>query len=379
MLKYILTDLRKEPPQHTHVWKQYMDFHKIQVGYIKGRYLGATQGYESNAVQLLRSLLGFIELKQMTELKNDFTIYTSYLQYINRDLAHHFDTALLGKIKENCFVKRTGYSTDEYLISVNSISLFNTYPFGRDWNHWSKVKAVTIIDHDSPELNMMLFNHQLTFSTYQPNYMVIAIDPIILTLQYYHYVQECKDEEKGQREFLHKYVLVHMFEDLMNIWILKQLTHIVSADDESEIVLNKAHFSNQYGKPGQRYLEACKTIFKEVEKLRNGTLRPNKLICSPYLFNDQSLLDRANLLTENLFIASNRQYLFLEFMRDLKTFDIITDIYLNCPDINTVKSFKIKLKYMYDRLIRTRIWNNIGDSIIRDTLETEIRMRYNKF
>ena len=374
MLDYIQPHIKKSNPRIINKWIEYVESLTTQLNYIKGRYLNG-EGYESKGVQLLRGILSFVEIHYLDKYNNDFERYIKYLRFIQNDLVNIFDPVSIGKIKTNCFIAKTHYDVDEYIIPVKAVNVFDKYPFDKKWiNNWERVKTVRLIDHDSDEYTLFMNNDQVRFKKTPPTLAMITIDPAMLGLQYYNYIKYCPDKIKGQREFIHHYVLDSFFEDLLNIWLIKQINNVTMMDDRDIVSLNRNDIivDNMYGFVGSRYEEAMTALYNEFRNVRSGATRPEMIINSRLLM-DNSILDRANVFINTLDIDNQRQYLFLEYLRDKKLVDLITNIFLLNPEYSECKNLINKLSYQYNRLNNMRVWNNINDPIARMLIESSIK------
>ena len=251
-------------------WNQYVSTLKVYKEKVKKEFLYGP-GYRSRIVNLLAYILNIVDLEYVNK-KDDITAYIDYFQYIQDSLASIFDMSKTGYAYRNMFISKTVYSPNEYLIATEDVTHLNLLPWGKNWDEWKKIRCVHLWHCDSSEYTLNLFLDKIQFKWYQPKYAIFCIDPIILSMRYMKYCQDpTPEEDKGIFKFLHSYVMVELFEDLLDVWLFNQIVNIANCNNRDEVIFLKSTIpnnSNQYGYSGMRYEEASLEMFSILEDIK---------------------------------------------------------------------------------------------------------------
>lgn len=358
-------------------WNQYVSTLKFYRDKTKREYL-RSPGYRSRIMTTLAYMLTIVDWDYINK-KDDLDAYIDYFQHMYESYAHIFDLSRTGYAYRNLFVKRTIYSPNEYLVAPEDTHHLRLLPWGLSWDSWKEVRCVYMWHHDSSEYTLNLLLDKLQFKWFQPTYCICCIDPIILALKYMKYMQDdTPEEDKGMHKFLHTQVMVELFQDQLDIWLLKQITDISKCNTEDDVLILKNNLPSnnyQYGHTGQRYEEAAIEMFNVLEDVKNRKVRPMEFLQSE-LLSDGTILDRWNLLHTYLNIAHLTQMDGMRFMMELPGVELLLEFYARNQEVSNYQNMQRELAIQLRRYVNRKIWNYIHDPTIRDNIKTKVMSLY---
>ena len=377
MLEFLEGFIEHSSPRLIPAWNQYVQNIETFKQPLLKRFLLAND-YETSGVALIRYIFSCVDWNYMHHCSNDYQRYLYHLRYVRDDLENTFDHTTTGFKFFNLFTSKHLGKVQEFIIPVEDSTSITNLPFDKGWDEWVKIRPVRYLTHDSPELTLNVEQDKVRFYRTPPTYAIISIDVIALVLKYWKYLTDAPvDPEyvgKDQRRFIHKYVLFGFLDDLIDVFLIQHIKRISEVQDEDELNhFNVRSSSTQmYGYVGARYNEASRVLYREFQKVKSGTTRANMIFSSPLLGHKKSIVDRVNMIVNNLDVPRLRQYQFYRYLRDKDLFNMMMNIfkfrYMDPQYLRLQRVIKPKIL----RMIRNKIWLYMKDPVIRLQIQDEI-------
>lgn len=351
----------------------YIDTLNVRRGMVAERFLNAF-GNESKFIALLRKILADADISRLMKEASDLDVYMNVLQYTKKDLDAIYDPNATGISHTRLLVARNQNNTQEILVPVSSVDPLTDLPMNQGWSEWQKYKPVRIVDHDSQELSLNLYQDQIIFKQDYPTRIVITIDVVALVLQYINFV---KQDTLGtyQVEYLHKNVIVHLLSDLQNIWLGNTYHKLVTTQDLdslNHIDINQIMQDHWYGYVGVEFPTAVKEIVSYIQNVKDGSVKPDVFIKSLRMSNS-CVVTYLQVLLETTYIDTLRQYDWMEYLRDRRWLALMYDTFDLVPDFVGTKTIKTSLRRDVPILAATRFWNNCHDLKTRQFIQDDIQ------
>lgn len=378
MLEYLTPFIENSSPRLIPAWNQYVQAIETFKEPLYKRFMLATD-HETRGITIMRYILSCVDWSYMKNHASDFDRYSFHVRFIKDDLENTFDHNTTGFRFFNTFTSKNLGRVQEFIIPVEDITSVTTLPFDKGWEHWIPVRPVRYLTHDSREFTLNVEKDVVKFTREQPNYAIIAIDVVALVFKYWKYMTEAPDDPewmgKDQRRFLHKYVISGFLDDLTDIFLISHMSEISKCKEQAEILefTTKKHSAElQYGYIGSRYQEASQVMFKELTKVKAGSVRPSAIFSSPLLGRRNSITQRINTIIENLDVPRLRQFEFYRYLRDKDLFNLMLNIFEFRHMDPLYERIRRHIKPKIQKLIRNKIWLYIKDPIIKSDIEYEL-------
>lgn len=376
MLSQMHKYVKKASPRSIPHWRQHLDNLKIYQRTIVERFQKAP-GNESGAVKLLRHILNFTNYDELKKYSDDFQRYRRYFVHIREDVKNIFDPVNTGLGYNNLFVsKEHMYPTVEYLLPVDDIDHIKILPFDEPWESWKNLKPVTLWHHDSPELCQNLLKDQIQFRYITPLHATLFIDVTTLSFMYFKFIEHQPDHmtQWASREFIHKYVVGNLFEDILEVWLTQQISAIAECNTRSDLDVllrnNISSMETRYGYVGGRYSEASLELFNELQLIKNGNVTLSSLYSSK-LYPTKSVLERIDYMNAWLSVPDLRQYKYFKLLRDLPYLKLTLNMFKHVPTVTNMQSFIRDFRIDCRKHVIGRTWSSIRNPTVRSYVETE--------
>ena len=356
----------------------YIDTLNVKRGIITDRYTDAV-GYESPIVVLLRKILADADIPALLQRDSDFACYFDVLIYTDPDLNSIFDAVTTGLTFTNTVIRNNPAHTEEFLIPVQCQDPPTDLPFDLGWDAWREVKPIRLVDIDSLELTFQTYQDQIVYTKTYPSRAVFTIDVVALVLQYINFLRTVTPM-LDQPEYLHRYVLIHLLQDLEDIW----LGNIYDAVMKTPIVLHdrlhldlNALFGDQYyGFVGSEFPIALREVLTLVDACRAGVVNPSVLLKSLRL--SSSLIPHyLRQLLQTTQISQRRQNAWTDYLKEIRWLSLIYDAYQLQPSFVGTKNLHTALKRDIPILYATRIWSNCHNTKIQHFIESDMKRLLN--
>lgn len=378
MLEYLEPFIENTSPRIIPAWQQYVSAIETYRSPLYKRYLLAAD-VSTPGVSLLRYILSCVDWSYMRHQSSDYDRYMFHIRYIRDDLENTFDHITTGFRFFNCFTTKHMGKVQEIVIPVEDTTAISTLPFDRGWEDWIGIRPVRYLYHDSSELSFDIEKDRVRFYREPPSYVVVSIDVVALVFKYWKYLTDAptpeEDVGKDTRRFLHKYVFNGFFYDQLDTYLIHQLVDIskIQAPDEIAHMTSRTKTSNlQYGWVGSRYTESCSVMYKELQKIKSGNIRPSAILSSPILGNRRSIVQRVHTLCNTLDVPRLRQYQFYRYLRDKDLFQFILSLHQYKSQEAVYKRIERTVKPKIQRLLRERIWTYMKDPVLRSRIQDEL-------
>lgn len=382
MINMLIPYLRDDAPK---ALPPYQTFLKQQAIFIRGRFsrLYNAQGFESNAVRLLRYIINFADIDLLERQANNFDRYMHHLRYIKSQLDDIFDRIARGRGYRNIFIK-SGGKTEEFILPIEDINTLVNLPLdSEEWEIWRKIRPVRLWDHDSEEFTVNVINDQLHFTRgFEPTSAIILIDVVALILKYFVWLKKERINEPReelatnipQQLFLHKYVMCDLIWDNANIWLLNQLNKALTIDSSMASGLfssNNLCVDQQWGWINAESSRAFSYVTHIIQDTSRN-FRPEAFLNSKILFGG-NITDRSKFTDKCMSIPLYQHYDYLRFLRDRKLFNIIINSFKLRPNLPTTKSMLINVRRDLTRLLNQRPWHVCNSSSLKHDIEQDMR------
>ena len=368
-------------PRLIPVWNGYVTDIETSTKSLMKRFM-LSPGYETAGIRLLRFIFACVDWNYMLKPNiSDLDKYMYHIRHVKEDLDNTFEHTTTGITYFNFFHDKTLGKVRELILPVEDITPVNRLPFDKGWIYWKQIKPVRYLAHNSKELARNIEMDRVKFYKHQPTYSVITIDVVALVFKYMKFLQEApldpelkKLPEKVQRIFLHKHVLNSFMTDLLDIFLIRLMMNVSDMAKVENMETDRHEDTGEimYGFVGHRYGEAATALYNQMINVKNGTVKPRSILSSPLLTSRMSIVNRTEMILEELDIPDLRQFEFYRVLRDLDMFKLVMNMYQLNNDNQLYSRFSRAVKPKIYKLLRSKIWLYSKDLVIRDSLEKEL-------
>ena len=355
---YLLTNVQPRVMPH---FKTYIETLNTKRELLTERNINAP-GYESNIIVLLRKILADADIPALLRKTSDLDRYLDILIFTTPSLNNIFDAVTTGLTFSDMAIRRTTPRTEEFFIPVSCQDPLALLPFDRGWDYWQKVKPLRLVDIDSSELTFATYQDQIYFSNKTPpTRAVMTIDVVALILQYLAYLQGNSDSDIIQAEYLHQHVMVHLLQDLEDLWLgnmycalLKQPTLFT---ENPKQCINKLMGDARYGFQGTELPIALRELSTLIASCKSRVITPAVLLQS-LLLSTGNIPDFLVTLLITTTIDDRRQNYWMEAFRDARWLNLLYYAYQLQPDFVATKNLYRNLRRDLPILCAMRPWSN---------------------
>lgn len=353
----------------------YIDTLNVRRGLLTDR-ISSAAGFESNLIVMLRNILANAEIPLLLNKPSDLERYYDILVYTTPRLNAIFDAVTTGLTFHDMAIRRSPAHTEEFFIPVSCRDPSTDLPFDQGWDVWQTVKPLRLVDIDSLELTFSTLQDQIVFSKISPSRAVMTIDVVAMVLQYIAFLS-VDDQSFSQPEYLHRYVMVHLLQDLEDLWLVNVYDRMIADPDSSanpKVCLSHIQYETQYGFPGVELLSALQEISTLISTCRRGSITPAVVLRSLLLSHESVpgfLETLLNTTTTDERIQSN----WMEYLRDIRWLKLMYDVYQLQPDFVATKNLKNNLKRDIPILIAMRPWMHARSPTVRNFMEHDFKNR----
>lgn len=349
--------LRTAPIRHLPHLTTYIATLNIRRVIITQRHSVAT-GYESPLIVLLRNVLNTADITRR-QGSSDLDIYTNTLIYTHHDLNAIFDSTTTGRSFSGLLVPHRTPATTQILIPVSTEDPLAMLPLDRGWGAWQHLRALRLVECDSLELSFQLLEDQLLFRTTPPSQLILTLDTTALVLQYLNYLRT-PNAILTQAEYLHRYVVTPLLDDLEDLWLASVYTSTITHTRTNTLPARCTLASlgdGYWGYPGVEISSGLNELAGLVRMCQGGGITPATVLASLPLSNT-----RVPEYLRHLLIATTleeaRQYLWMEYLRDLRWMQLLIEIYRLQPQYVGTRNLLTALSRDLPILMNLRIWTN---------------------
>jgi hypothetical protein len=317
-------------------------------------------GYESNLVVLLRKILADADIPTLLSKSNDADCYFDILVYTAPGLNAIFDAVTTGLSFYDMAIRRSAVHTEEFFIPVTCQDPPDDLPFDLGWDKWQSVKPLRLVDIDSQELTFATYQDQIVFSSQPPTRAVMTIDVVALVLQYVTFLRT-SDQVLPQPEYLHRYVVTPLLQDLQDLWLaniygmmLSQPTWFIT--DPKQCLATIAG-DTRYGFQGTELPIALREISSAISACQGGVINPSVLVQS-LLLSDDNIPTYLETLINTISIEDHRQNFWMETLKDIRWLNILLSAYQLQPDFIGTKNLHTNLRRDVPIVYAMRPWQN---------------------
>lgn len=356
--------------------KAYVETLNVSRGLISARYLNAP-GDESPLVVLLRKILADADIPSLMRKPTDFACYSEILTYTVSQLNAIFNTVTTGLHFSRIAIRQSSGHTEEFFIPVSCQDPFTDLPFDQGWDAWRNVRPLRMVDNDSQELTFATYQDQIVFSKQPPKRVVFTIDVVALVLQHVAFLRE-SEQAISEADYFHRYVLVSLLQDLQDLWLANIYAALL--ENPTRFTSNTRLFINQvtgdtcYGYPGSELTLALRELSGTIDTCQRGLVSPTTLVQSLVL-SGGSLTTYLQRLVDTTTVNDQRQYYWVEYLRDIRWLTILYYAYQLQPTSAPAHNLRVNLSRDIPILVGTRFWNSARSETVREAIEQDVRDR----
>jgi hypothetical protein len=208
--------------------------------------------------------------------------------------------------------------------------------------------------------------------------MVIGIDTIVLTFMYHKYIEANPKELFPLQTFIYNYVIIPLLNDLQDIWLRNQISHIVDMvssgnyDRINELSDKVKNFSD-YNYIGSNYKGMIKEITDSIQKLQKGNFNVRSILDSMYLSNPTvSLFQHIEMLHKEWRLPELRQYEVSTYLKDMYVVKLLLKLFMLNKDSSESKNLMIRINRDIDRFHRNKFWQNSKQPIVKEIIKDDL-------
>ena len=303
-------------------------------------------------IATLRFVCLNMNIAELDNCKSDMERYNSIINGYCVQMRTVLDPMFTNTLSSGKFIKSS--LTSEILMICEFTNPYNEFPFEKDWLNWKSMRGVRMMYHDSLELPEEFVSSMIQFKVEKPKYLMVAINLPLLCLKYYKYICECRRTKDtcDVNEFLKEYEYSYFFDDLVDIWILNLLQHVLSnperaTDDIIKDITMPVRFCTV-----NMMRQGIDGIKEFISILQSGSMKPQDFLVTKW-FNDRSLID---LINENCYrwvaLPAQSRYLWMKTLHQFPYFSLLVESVRLFPDTPFKDTINLRCKEIFNYQIR---------------------------
>jgi len=233
-----------------------------------------------------------------------------------------------------------------------------------NWDRLKSLKPLRLLSMDSMELKFPEDQMYLRYKREKPTFMCFAIDLPALLLMFWKYVQHegVGFQNIDQDKFIKEHILVHLYEDLANCWLMNFLSAVLNEDDDVLDSLIEFAKVNQYVGMSSMNL-AYNDIVDLVDRVGSDKIRLSALLDTEF-FIGHDLLDYMNLHETKMVVGTDNRTIGFELLKSSTLLEILVSIIELQPD----KTTKIRKQFSleYGMMLRSNWKSHVMDKELRE-------------
>lgn len=288
----------------------------------------------------------------MDECKSDMERYNKLINGYCVTMRTAIDPMFTNVISGGKFIKSA--MTSEIPLVCEFANPYNEFPFEKDWLSWKPMRGVRMMYHDSLELPEEFVSSMIQFKVEKPKYLLVAINLPLLCLKWYKYTVECRRNRDTYDVdgFLKEYEYSYFFDDLVDIWILNLLLHVLTNPDKvTDDIISRITMPVRFCTTNMMR-QGIDGIKEFVELLRNGSMKPQDFMVTRW-FNERSLID---LINENCYrwvsLPALSRYLWQKTLNQFPYFSLLVESVRLFPDTPFKDTINLRCKEIFNYQIR---------------------------
>ena len=373
MLRTIQTLLVPSKGRVTPIWdKTIYDINNRTTIY--KRRFDQTEVIFTHGVNLLRYLALNVDLDYLITQTNDFDLYTYNILPMLDSVRKNFDPIYTGREEKNLFVQRLKNDVPEFILNVQCSNPMMTMPFGKSWEAWQHIHPIRIVYHDADELVSNLVPFYINFKGEPPTRIVISIDIaqfFMKLVKYAQFVKATEHKEINVNDFIQHHIVAQWYQDLIQIWCLNLIEHVIMAEDEIELKLVETTLVDP-AIVDAALNNGINTINQEVQRVKQLSITIEEFLSTKWL-NGRSYYDVMTMHLSALGLPDQRQYIYLRFLADAPIVRTVLRLANFRSNIGIVPQLRIMLLRKLELYDRSKIESNIHTVKLQALVRTELQ------
>jgi len=279
-------------------------------------------------------------------------------------------------IKESAFCYSEIMKTTEYCLITDDYDLLDNLPIGSNAiSEWAKIKPFRLISMYTTELRLDNAATRLRYEYLPPIEAVFSINiPALLMLYTKYRLLNPKEFETTTNNypFIYRFCILPLLNDLKTTWITTIIRDIVSnkiVNPEYTFDTSNLMFSDKSYFASASIKQALKEIEDLIDKVIDGSTKPDVLVSSLNLSSNLSIADAIGVTRDNYYISNGGvQYYWMTFIKEFAILSLVTDIYklqyMSTRTDNLKKIMEIKSK----RLNNTKFWQHVKNPMLKESI-----------
>ena len=334
MLKNLLSSIPQGSPRYLGSYFRLLDTITVRMAVAKNKFrfvtLPRTQGIET-----LEWMIYNLNLSVAKSYKDDFELFEEYLTEQAFKYKIAFDpVATKSLVRNRLFRGKNGKHPTEIFFNSTVESPITMLPFGKDFESWKNVRSIRILYHNSVELPLDMNFGVATFVNHPPSFATVSINVPVLLMKWFKYAQMCeaKKEEASPLTFLKEYEYYAFFDDFVNVWITRLLIKVLfHKDASSEQIVNELDMPKFIA--DRAIVDVGVQAIQEVIKLIDTrALKFQDFLSCKFYPDGQTIRDKINQLEKNVILPGSQQYWWLNVLKSLPFFEIVTFVLERDPE-----------------------------------------------
>ncbi len=383
MLELTKKYIRRSAPRSVPKWRQHIENLNKYKLHREKEFLGMNRGYDSGGLNILKFIINNVNWARVNQYPDDIDRYFNYLKYIQDDLGQLFNPVKAGLGLNNTFIDKLGKPTSEFLCPITDTMYMKLLPMDKPFEQWKDIKPLTLWWHDSWEHTQHLLGNKFKFFNDQPSYALFFLDPVSLVMKFYKYLESNPDYEQHYRvrDFIHRHVINHLFDDELDIYLLKTINIVAGCSSKEEVIQQikkiKEVSDIRYGYPGGRLEEACIELFEEFETIKNGNVNFGSFLSSKLLYSG-SIIDRIESIEDWYDVSKLNQYTYIRVLRDIEYIKLIVNIIKFVPNRSDVRGLIYDLRVKCRMMALGKMSDMIQNRQVKKIVSDELKELYAK-
>lgn len=326
----------------------------------------------TTGITLLRFILAQIDIGILLNYKNDIECYTQEIMFKIDWIGSIFDSAMNKIIRKGIFLDPK-HKAMEIIIPAKCIDPIKQLPLDKGWSKWSNVYPLRLVETDSNELTLHIYQDKIRYNKQPPTIMVYTLDVAALFLKRVNYLREVIAGRLPQmtvEDYIHKHVVVDaLLNDLQTLWLRNQYVRALN----KEIADVNIGDNRQYGMVGNQFIQIDIAVSQLADRCKQGNITPGTLLNSLPL-SDMTLSEYVHKFNEETYISNARQSEWVEYLKDRTWLELSYLVHSFAKGRTYYNTFMAALSRDIPLWLNTRFWNN-APTVIRKSIENDAMRR----
>ena len=386
MLKSLLSIIPKGTPRYTAGYYRLLDTIAVRMDVARSKFKFVTLP-RTKGIETLEWMIYNLNLTTAKSYKDDFELFEDMLEEQSFKYRVAFDpVATKSLVKNRLFRDKNGKHPTEIYFNSTVENPIAQLPFEKDFEVWKNVRAIRFLYYNSVEIPLDMNFGCASFITNAPTFANISINVPVLLMKWVKYNQWCEANklEPSALTFLKEFEYYKFFDDFVEIWVTQLLIKTLFHKDATAEQIVAEMAMPRYIADKAIVEVGVQSLMDITNLIDNRTLRFQDFLSCKFYPDGQSVRDKINDIDSTIILPESQQYWWLNVLKSLPFFQIITFAFERDPDNPVYKQVMKAAQQIWSRQIRlanlpnyqfagpVRSWVELAQSVFSSIFESKI-------